>query len=152
MHVFSHYPMPMCNRSPSRQTAHLDPGRDSRKGCKLNSIDYVSKVRQQKIGTSPDIMSLKKQKTKIQKRIFYQLESEGSNGSNEPGTSTLVQLRRIRTGGRDFEVPTHSHIPLLTRGQGIKNLPQIEETMWIDTWRTQVVESWKKRREKTKTT
>ena len=43
--------------------------------------------------------------------------------------------------------------PLLTRGQGIKNLPQIEETMRIGTWQTRVVESWKKeeRREKTKT-
>ena len=70
VYVFSHYPMPMCNRSPSRQTAHLDPGRDSKKGWKLKSVDYVSKVRQQKIGTSQDIMSLKKQKTKIQKRIF----------------------------------------------------------------------------------
>ena len=32
--------------------------------------------------------------------------------------------------------PTHTYAPLLTRGQGIKNLPQIEETMRIGTWWT----------------
>ena len=37
--------------------------------------------------------------------------------------------------------PTHPYAPLLTRGQGIKNLPQIEETMRIGTWQTRVVES-----------
>ena len=36
--------------------------------------------------------------------------------------------------------PTHPYAPLLTRGQGIKNLPQIEETMRIDTWRTRAAE------------
>ena len=83
--------------------------------------------------------------------FFYQLESEGSNRTNEPGTSTLVQLRRIRTRGRDFEVPTHPYAPLLTRGQGIKNLPQIEETMRIGTWRTRAVERWKRRKRGVKT-
>ena len=80
------------------------------------------------------------QRTKNPEEDFDQLGSESSNGANEPGTSTLVLLRRIRTRGRDFEVPTHSHIPLLTRGQGIENLPQIEETMRIGTWRTQAAE------------
>ena len=37
---------------------------------KSNSIDYVSKVRQQKIGTSPEIMPLQCKEQKIQKRIF----------------------------------------------------------------------------------
>ena len=80
------------------------------------------------------------QRTKNPEEDFYQLEFESSNGANEPGASTLVQLRRIRTRGRDFEVPTHPYAPLLTRGQGIKNLPQIEETMRIGTWWTRAVE------------
>ena len=46
---------------------------------------------------------------------------------------------------------THPYAPLLTRGQGIKNLPQIEETMRIGTWRTRVVESWKRRKRGVKT-
>ena len=37
---------------------------------KSSSIDYVSKVRQQKIGTSPEIMPLQRKEQKIQKRIF----------------------------------------------------------------------------------
>ena len=97
VHVFSHYPMPMCNRSPSRQTVHLDPGRDSKKGCKLNSIDYVSKVRQQKIGTSPDIMSLKKQKTKIQKRIFF------TNSSPKVQIGRMSQELRLSSNSEESE-------------------------------------------------
>ena len=83
-----------------------------------------------------------RKKTKIQKRIFL------TNSSPKVQMGRMSQELRLSPNSEESErevatskSPTHPYAPLLTRGQGIKNLPQIEETMRIGTWRTRVVES-----------
>ena len=112
-----------------------------RKNRKSNSVDYVSKVRQQKIGTSPEILPLKNRRQKSRRGFF-------TNSSPKVQMGRMSQELRLSSNSEESErevatskSPTHPYAPLLTRGQGIKNLPQIEETMRIGTWRTRAVES-----------
>ena len=62
-----------------------------------------------------------------------------TNSSPKVQIGRMSQELRLSSNSEESErevatskSPTHPYAPLLTRGQGIKNLPQIEETMRID--------------------
>ena len=67
-----------------------------RKNRKSNSIDYVSKVRQQKIGTSPEIMPLQCKEQKIQKRIL-------TNSSPKVQMGRMSQELRLSSNSEESE-------------------------------------------------
>ena len=63
---------------------------------KSSSIDYVSKVRQQKIGTSPEIMPLQCKEQKIQKRIL-------TNSSAKVQMGRMSQELRLSSNSEESE-------------------------------------------------